>query len=342
MRRMASATTSLRLPASRKAAWVALVFVGAAMVTVGGREMWRSDLHPEQHFVGWFGCGAGIFLAFFALLMIASRAAGSVLEIGDGRLTIVTRADERASLPLDTLAGVEVVEHNGREGCVVTLRKKDGGVLELCAFDASDNGNELAATLRDAIAANQATRGFDPLHQLAAFRDIAHERRGDSVAISWATSASPMALLALGPVAGLAIIVYGFHLQDPSFGTLIALGFNALLGLLVVGGWLWTLGTRERVTVDARHVTMERLRHGRVEKNFAAPVFDVVTVDYTCELTVKGAMLTLRTGQGRELEAIASLLASSYQIPLGRLSLAAKIALDLALSAEIERRSGKV
>jgi hypothetical protein len=337
----------LQLPAPRKGGWLLVLIIGALLFVIGGREVLAADFaRPEPELLAYFSLGAGVFLAFFALLLLFNREVASTIVLCNGTLTLVTRGD-RVAIPLASLAGVDTLgSTQGDTGHVLALRKKDGGLIELCQFRVGDNVDEVTRVLREAIEnPDQVAADSDPIARLEDIDAIHLARRGDRVTLEWAAGLTPAMLLALGPCLGMLIIVYGFHRVGPTIGTFVGIGFTALFSAVVPLSMLFSIGVRQRVALDGEQVTIERLRFGRVAKVTRAPISSIVNVDYTHQLNTSGAMLTLRTetvpSHDLTIKAIFAMLKNGHQIPMGRLSLAAKIAVDLAIGGEIARRSGR-
>ncbi|RLB59069.1 MAG: hypothetical protein DRI90_15890 [Deltaproteobacteria bacterium] len=188
---------------------------------------------------------------------------------------------------------------------------------------------------------------------------------GDALELRWSARGSFKSLLAVGCFGGMAVISYGFVRAGYS-SALIALAFMGVLALLMVAGTLYSIGLSLQVSIDGRHLIIERFRFGRSRKRQAIPIWSVVAVDYTHQLSTSGAGLIIRTGKGKDAHdealaetsnaidgddelltgakaglAILKMVQSGIHIPAGRLSLATKIALDLAIGEELARRTGK-
>jgi hypothetical protein len=381
------------LPAKGRGYWVMTL----AGVVLGGLGIWGltvAGARLESAVTAYLTLGAGVFLTFFGALFAFAHRPPARLEIGARHLRLVERCGDAVELPWSTLEAIELVEsQQGGARHTFTLRKRDGGIIELDAYRRREQALALAKPVIDALddvsegepltpTPPAPARGEAPYRAREGWRrrssraipDFAAdtiagvdlERTADRVVLSWKGAASALRLLALGPFAGMGIIVFGFHVADPSAGTIGAMAFVALMATLLVGSWLWSLGTRHRITIDERNLVVERLRGDRVVDRKAVPIFSVVTVDYSDRLNVHGESLTIRTGKGRdvhdsviaELEATAAkndddpnpialgmalmkLVSSGITVPLGSLSRAACIALDLTVSAEVARRTGK-
>ncbi len=131
------------------------------------------------------------------------------------------------------------------------------------------------------------------------------------------------------------------------------------LALLIVAMVLFSQGVVCRVRLDDRQLFVEQLRFGKVRKRQHLLLAEVASVDYTHQLNASGAGLSLRRealddtmatleGADNPKAAFTAALqlmqgvAAGVQLPCSRLSLASKVALDILLSREVARRSGRV
>jgi hypothetical protein len=363
--RLMAGVDTVVLPAKGRGYWV-VAFAGLLLGAVGFRGVTLGEGPVEARVLAFFLLGAGIFLTFFGALLALTHRPPARLEIGARHLRLVERCGDAVDLPWSSLDGVAVVEsQQGGTRHMLTLRKRDGGIIELDAYRRREQALALAKPVIDALDDVSEQAIPEPPDTIAG---VELERTAERVVLAWNGAASPVRLLALGPIAGMGVIVFGFHVAEPSAGTIGAMAFVGLVAVLLLGSWLWSLGTRQRITIDGRNLVVERLRSDRVVDRKALPVFSVVTVDYSDRLNVHGESLTIRTGGGRDvrdgvmadLEAIAEetdededpdpvalgmsimkLVSSGISVPLGSLSRAACIALDLTVSAEVARRTGK-
>ena len=72
------------------------------------------------------------------LVLLAALALGSAparVDLSARALTIVARGGDEVAIPLATLAGAQVMLDSNSRRHVLTLKKKDGGYLELAAVE---------------------------------------------------------------------------------------------------------------------------------------------------------------------------------------------------------------
>lgn len=368
------------LPSGGRGYWI-LVAVGLGLSALGLLAGTGGDLVITAILLG-----AGVFLASLGPMLAVTNRPPAHLRVGARSVTIVERNGDEVELPWAALRAVELVPSQQSSGSHnLTLCKRDGGVIELHAFRRREEGVAIAAGLQRALdAAREAeTEGEAADHEASpprvhepttdAIPGVELRRHGDLVVLEWSGRASATRLLALGPIGGLGIIFGGMLAIEPSVGLALGTAFLGLLAVLVVGSFAYTFGLRNRLTIDGKHLTVERLRGDRVAGRTEVPIFAVVTVDYSDRLNVHGEGLTIRTGAGRDAReaavedlgqasellrgeldptsampdpialgtAIMKLVSSGVRVELGRLSRAACIALDLRISAEVARRAGK-
>jgi len=360
-------TELLDLPAPSRLPWIAVMLTGLVLGAIGGRyalpDIRLADpLHVMM-------LGAGLFLCFFGLGILLSRQTPAKLRLSRRALTIVAQGGDEVEVPLSALSGVQVMMDSSNQRRVLALKKSDGGYLELAAVSDASRAQQLAQTIKRALdrAPGGEPPGPSPAARLGRTRSVDWEQAGEKLTLSWSGGPSPRMFTALGPCCGMALIAYGFHLYSGGLGTIVATAFPLALALAFVIFQLVNVGVTQRVIIDGRHLTVERVRFGKAIKRQQVQVTAVGTVDYTHRLNVSGEGLTIRTVRGQErhdeaLEtaqqateeaeddlvagahvavAVMKLLGSGIQIPLGRLSLAAKIAVDLTISEDIARRVGK-
>jgi hypothetical protein len=360
----------LVLPRPSRAAWLALLVVGLVLTGVSVPAVAR-DLDAAPPIV-YLVLGAGLFLTFFPLLILFTRETAARLRLGGDSLVIECSGGDSVEVPLGSLAAVHLLAEGNGDSRVLSLQKKDGGWLELGTLPDVDRAENIAGPLREALAAQLGPRSSsaeDPLDRLQTIGAIRLERHGDTVTLAWGAGYPLGAFLFLGPITGMLSIVYGFHRYEGGLGTLLAMAFVATLGLVLLIVTVLNLGVVQRLRIDGRELSVERLRFGKVLKRQTLPIGNVAAVDYSHKLSVIGAGLTLRSAKGQMVhdQALGELkrgaeelgeeddlagaalvastvmktLGSGVHVPLGKLSLAAKIALDLAIGEEVARRTGR-
>ena len=370
-RRMAEVQEQLlQLPRPSRAGWLALIVVGLVLMGAAAPTVAR-DLDVADPIV-YLVLGAGLFLTFFALLILLTRETASRLRVRAESLVIECSGADSVEVPLAGIAGVHVLTEGQSSGRVLSLQKRDGGWLELGTLPDGEEAEAIAAPLREALRSapgSPGTAAADPLARLEAIRGVRCGRHGDSVTLAWSAGSPLTAFLFLGPISGMLLITYGFHRYQGGTGTLIAMAFVATVALVLIIFTVVNLGVTQRVRIDGSELSVERLRFGKVLKRQALPIGSVATVDYSHKLSVVGAGLTLRSGkaqmehdqalagvergsgaagadQGLAAAALVAgalmkTLGSGVHVPLGKLSLPAKIALDLAIGDEVARRTGR-
>ncbi|MBW2457257.1 MAG: hypothetical protein JRI68_22305 [Deltaproteobacteria bacterium] len=369
----------LKLPKAGRAGWVLMALVGLALMGLGGVDIavHAPALTADPRTLSFLALGAGLFLAFFTVAVLANRETASALRIDPQARVITIESQDGASVdfPFGAIESVACHPAAGSGGTqVLALAKRDGGMLELAAFGDDEQAKEAVSALRralgegteDAPGEDGAERsGSDPAARLTNARAVATTRSDDRLTLRWSARGSMWSLAAVGCFGGLAVISYAF-VREGHGSAIVAVGFMVALAVLMVAANLYSLGLRLQVSLDSRHLIIERLRFGRSTSRQAVPLFSIVAVDYTHQLSTSGAGLTIRTGKGQddredalaEAEqaganeddpltgakvglALMKLVQSGIHIPAGKLSLATKIALELTIGEEIARRTGK-
>lgn len=357
----------IALPASSRAAWFFLIGVGLLSLVFGVLVLVvdREALMAGESLIGAFILmGTGLFLSGFGGLVGFNRERLAALRVSTAAITIEDGSGDRVSIPWTEVERVQSYPAQGdNQGWVVTLNKRDGGLLEILATKRREDADRIVSDMEEARGEVPTS---DPAHDepeshLAHIAGVTASRQGDGLELLWDASVPVRRMLFFGPVLGLALIVFGFHREQGGVGTAIAMAFVGLIGGLLLASTVRLIGIRQRIHVDGRQLTIEKRRGDKAVEQQSVPTFSVVTVDYTHQLTVIGAHLNLRTAEARNnkdsamdelrgmenpnpmqmAKAFSSLMKQGVQIPMGGLSLPAKIAVDLTLSAEIARRTGK-
>lgn len=357
------------LPRSPRAPWMVLMLVGLVLGVLGAAPILMEPLRLETEpmHLQLMAAGTGLFLFCFGLVILLNRQAAAELLIDHAReqLGLSCQDGSQVEIPFDVLARAEACADPGTDTHrILALHKRDGGVIELARLP-SEEAEELVEPLRKLLDGRELQAGLDapagdPLDRMAGVRSVQAERRADAMVLRWKPNMPlHVALPMLGPFVGMSLIVHGFHRVDGGLGTAIATGFCLALAMLVLIFSLINVGVTQRVTIDARNLVVERMRLGRVIKSEVVPVFSVVAVDYSHQLSSSGAGLSVRCRDAQDakesltaeadhapsplsaMRAIAKAMQGGIQIPTGRMAVAERIALDLALGEELARRTGK-
>lgn len=357
----------IALPTSSRAAWIFLIAVGVLCFLLGALLL-LADLEAFMAGASLIGAfillGTGLFLSCFGVLVGFNRERVSSLRVNPAAITVEDGSGDRVDIPWTEVERVQGYPAQGdNQGWVVTLNKRDGGLLELLGTKRREDADRIVSEMEEARsnAPDSAATSGEPESHLSHIAGVTATRLGDGLELLWDASVPFRRMLFFGPVLGMALIVFGFHREQGGVGTAIAMAFMGLIGGLLLASTVRLVGIRQRIHVDGRQLTIEKRRGDKTVEQRSVPTFSVVTVDYTHQLTVIGAHLNLRTAQGQDnkdsamdelqgmenpnpvqmAKAFASLMKQGVQIPMGGLSLPAKIAVDLALSAEVARRTGK-
>jgi hypothetical protein len=358
----------LALPRPARAGWWLVAVAGAGLLLLGGSAALAEGIHAQPMTL--ITLGLGIALAGLAVTFLLGRDRPAELLLRPQRGVLLLRCADGSelSMPFDILARA-----CGRPGenqaHVLLLEKKDGGCLELATSRDEDAIAQLSESLQQAIDSAEPEQGQgrsrDPLERLDGRRRVKARRHDGGLEVCWPAAAGGRTLAAaVGPFGGMFLIFFGFYRAEPSFGLLIAMGFmGALFGVV-----LWSVGRQMGVTqwvrIDGRQLTAERRVGARAIEAKQIPIFSVVAIDYTRQLNVVGGQLHIRTRsaqdampQQADVEALAdgeaaaarglvtnlaTLMSGTESLTTGRLSLSECIAVDLALSEELARRSGRV
>lgn len=303
--------------------------------------------------------GAGLLLASLASTVLVRRdpRTSLVLDGARGVLEISGAPSARVELPLGLLARVAcVTAPNTGRGGALTLQKRDGSFVELAVLPDALDPRTILDPLQRAIerAPEPADGPDDPLDYVAGHGRIDASRDGDSLRVEIGASPPLAGLVALGSVAGLALIAHAFRVAGSAWAAVATVCVLALACSYVVFT-LVSWSVTERVMVDDRRVTVERLRFGRVLSTKAVSVTSVSAVDYTHQLHAHGPALTIRTQAAddrappmAEVEsapdelgrAVMAVLGSQLYVPLARIPPVSRFALQSMLAEEVARRKG--
>ncbi|MEM9693542.1 MAG: hypothetical protein AAGA56_13420 [Myxococcota bacterium] len=344
--------------------------LGVLLTLVGGASLiadFQALFRGESLIGSFLSLGAGLFLSCFGLMFAVGRERAETMHV-DAIALSLTAQDDRVAIPWSEVAEVAALPAPGEgQGWTVTLQKHDGGVLELLGTRDEDEASrivrEIQAARGDRPPAWDQTGQDDPEAYITGVSGVRVERRKDGLEVSWNATMPLRQLLIAGPVGGMALIVFGFHREQGGFGTLLATGFIGLMAGLLIAAKLRTFGVRQSLHLGPHRVRVERRRRGKVLERKSVATAAITAVDYTHRLNVIGAQLNLRTGRGAEAErqaaaavaglskgegdaknvvqAFASLMKQGIQIPMGALSLPAKVAVDLAVSRELARLTSR-
>lgn len=298
-----------------------------------------------------------------------------VVDAGRGVARLATSDGGSVDVPLDAIDRAEAASHLvPRKGGAVTvwkltLHKRDGGVLDTQIASDEPSARRAAATLEDALAAARAAeptraaspellaglRGRGPLRVQATEPGTGSYRsdpgRG-AVSVAW-SAATPwvQTAIAIGLLGGFWQIARGLTPAEDGGALAVFAWFLAAMAAVPIVLFGMSAGVEVRVDVDDEGLTVERRRFGRAFASRRYTLDDVRAVD----LSVMSQMTTLviraageepppdldaSEGPVQLATAIARHASRANQLPLGALTLADGLSLDLALSAEIARRKG--
>jgi len=357
----------IALPRPHRAAWVVLILAGVVSALLGALLLaadFQALLDGASLIGAFLFLGAGLFLSCFGLLVGFNRERPTAMRVSSAAITLEDASGDRVRIPWTEVERAACLPTQGDDaGWVVALNKRDGGLLELVGSRSREEAERIVVAMAEARG-DETTEleASSPEAHLDHIRGVTAVRAGDGLELSWGATVPRRQLLIFGPVLGMALIIFGFHREQGGLGTLLATAFMGLMAGLVLASIVRLLGVRQRIHVDARQLTIEKRRGKKTVEQTSVPTFSVVTIDYTHQLTVIGAQLNLRTAEARDhhdaamgavtelgedpnpiqlAKALSSLMKRGVQVPMGSLSLPAKIGVDLALSAEVARRTGK-
>lgn len=349
------------LPRPSALGWGAMAVAGLGLLAAGASavygDFWGAPLRA------YLFAGGGLALANVALLVLLNRQHAVALVVAERGVTVVDNAGGRVRIPLSVLDRATCYDaQNG--GYAIALFKKDGGVLEVAALPQEAEAQKTMAPLDRALREAETAGRAVPSEPTDASQlpDVRIERAPGQLQVAWCASwPARLALPLLAAFAGLALIGFGFTRHGGGVGAALFTGFALCLLLLVATTWLWNNAHTERLRLSRENLVCERVRWSRTVNTTSVPVADIAAVDYAHQLNHLGAMLSIRRRSSvqrtrallgeapapvPESVAVAATslmaaLADGLQLPLGKLPLAQKIALDLFLSAEIAARSGR-
>ena len=353
------------LPCPPKGGWIAMALVGALVLAPGAIEL-LSD-HAAAAPQAFLMTGAGLFLLGFALLVLSSRQHAVALVLDDDALELRDNQGGSVAIPWAVIDRVTCVQ-SPNDGTVFALYKKDGGLLELAALRSRERGAELVQPIAEALARYQKAGRASETDGAAPFvlRHVTDKRNRRGRELSW-RSGTPLLLVLprIAPFVGMALVGLGFHRAEPNIGTMVFTGFALTMLFFAAVAWLAGFGARQVVEIGADTLRCERHRLLGAAKVDELPLEQVAAVDYAHQLNTAGANLTIRTRdaktaatsaeklardavknesavQGvRALASVMAALAGGVQLPLGKLPLSEKIALDLVLSTAIAEATGR-
>jgi len=366
------------LPSASRAGWLLVALVGLALLGVGGHDLatHASVLAAEPRTRSFLALGAGLFLAWFTVVVLSHRPAASAVRLAGqrGAVAIESRDGAAVDLPWDAIERVVCLRAAGSRGaCVLALIKRDGGLLELATYRDDEQARATATILRRALETKgEASPGDEPgagepaapTERLARGRGVTVHADGDQLSLRWRARSSAWALAAVGCFGGLAVVSYGFLREGYGVAVFALAAMVALAGGMA-GGFLHRRGLQVRITIDDQRLVIEQLRFGRTMSRTAIALSSIVAVDCTHQLSTAGAGLAIRTGDdGEDRQGALALTAAAHRdeadpqpdakvglalmqlvqggihLPAGRLSLATQIALELTMAEAVARRRG--
>lgn len=312
-----------------------------------------------------------------ALGNVARRIVQLTVDPGRDTVTLVTNDGGRVDLPVAAIECFECQWRKVTKGSDaasslpshLAVLKRDGGRLETTAFPsgelertriAAERLNQVLAEAR----ADSADAAFaDPRATLRTIRGVAvatppppagdyrSQPVEDALDVAWAAQSPWLpAACGLSMVGGLGVVFrdLGSAPGAGSFG--VAAWIMGALALAVIVFFGLAVGVRVHIRIDDEGVTVERRRFRQKIASRTWPLADVDAIDLS--VTSNTTTLTVRTaddevpvfspGQSPVLfvAGVVRHAGQINQLPLGALSLADGLLLDLALSSELARRKG--
>ena len=224
--------------------------------------------------------------------------------------------------------------------------------------DPTDNPAALTLAPTDPIALlRQCTMVQARREASAGVADYRTSAREGPLVLEWSlrpTSATVVPSI-LAP-SGMGCALYGFYLHEAqTFILAIALFFFALVVFLVVRQLL-DMGLVQRLRVSDDGLLVEKRRGDRPTQQHNLPLASITAVDFSHTQDGMGGVLAIRTdgspsaaklaeiakqGAFSILRGILAHARDTVHIPLGRLPFGDKVRVDLAVGAEIARRSAR-
>lgn len=155
---------------------------------------------------------------------------------------------------------------------------------------------------------------------------------------------------------GMGCALYGFHLHDGNGLVLGASVFLFAIALFILARQIRDWGLVQRIRVDEEGLVIEKRRGETRAEQHRIPLGSVVAIDFSHTHDAMGGMLAVRTDGGPSVQKLAEtsrqgvfsalrgILAyarDTVHVPLGRLPFGDKVRVDLALGAEIARRTAR-
>ncbi len=312
--------------------------------------------------------GTGLFLSCFAAMMLFTRETAASIQLREqqGTLRLCDALGACVDIPaFGLLRAIQPVQPGGSSSGILGLQKRDGGVIELAPINVAQQTENLTTLLSQAISRMQrqhAERGdgwaTDSNHSQPAIKGVTIHHTADAISFQWRAGGPLRRLLIAGGPLGLGIVFLAFA-DEAQFTLLVGAGVMFALAALAIAQVLIDQAVSCRVRVAEGRVTVTRRRFGRVIRTQRTPVGAVIAVDYVHRLNANGAVINLRRKRlsdtleafgepGNNIAtfrasiALVKSLNSGIKLPCGNLSLASKIALDLALSQAVARASARL
>jgi hypothetical protein len=302
----------------------------------------------------------------------ASRALVTLATDDGGQVDLPLASIERFSSVRHTHTSSRSGSTSQRETTVtwrVVAEKRDGGQIETyaCPSGGEEEARQVVAQLEAALAAarERPAPDIDPSTAAASLGDIPRLRvatprtRGegyrsgparDALEVSW--DAPPpwrQTLGFLGLVGGFAQVFHAFSLSPGNGAAIVGTYFMAAMALAIVVFTGLAVGVTVHVRIDDESFEVTRRRFGQPISSRRWPIHEIEAIDFS--VTSSTSTLSVRASgeepapevdpEGPSLAFVAAVARHASQLnqlPLGELTLADGLRLDLALSAEVARR----